>query len=164
MNFIDKEHEEFINYESNNGEYLIKEKIIDRSDNNIVGLYIRTNEKKDISVNEAVLNQIKELEDYCKSKNINNKVYYIDVGKSSLDKNRKALQQMISDIKENKINMVLVTDLAKFSRKPLEVETLLLEDYMKVINIISLDQSIEDLLKNRENLINTILKEQEVEL
>ena len=80
-------------------ENYVEEKIENTEDKKVVALYIRTNLTNSNEVNLDIYSQRDKLEEFCKKNNIKNRIYYIDVRKSGLDKNRKAMNQMISDKK-----------------------------------------------------------------
>ena len=123
-------------------EYFVKEKIENNMQNKCVGLYMRTNATDDVAIEYSIHKKTKMLEQYCKENNIMNWIQYVDISKSGLSKNRKALQQMIKDIKAEKVNKIVITDASKLFRNPIEIGNLLLEDYMQNIEIISLDDSL----------------------
>lgn len=132
----------------------IEEKIENIEDREVVALYIRTNLVNGDEVNTDIYSQRDKLEEFCKKNNIRNRILYIDIRKSGLDKRRKAMNQMISDIKAKKVNGVIVTDISKLYRNPSEFVNLLLQDYMKNIEVTSLDNSVEDF----KNILKTIKK------
>ena len=82
-----------------------------------VGLYCRLS-LDDGSSNESgsITTQKMMLEKYCKDNNLNIYDYYIDDGYSGLNFDRPAFQRMLSDIKNNKINMVITKDLSRLGR------------------------------------------------
>lgn len=130
----------------------IEEKIENIEDREVVALYIRTNLVNGDEVNTDIYSQRDKLEEFCKKNNIRNRILYIDIRKSGLDKNRKAMNQMISDIKSKKVNGIIVTDIAKLYRNPSEFINLLFKDFMKNVEVTSLDDSVE----NFKNLLKTI--------
>ncbi len=151
---------EYTNYEKNNKtpraavymrvgnieqlDYHIEEKINNKVENRIVGLYIRVGTDNDAGMRYSIDQQRKMLDDYCKKKHIENRIEYIDIGKSALAKDRKALQKMIEDIKNKKINTIIVNDFARLFRNFIEAKDFLKEDFMENIEIICLDNSIEE--------------------
>lgn len=136
--------------------YVVEEQIENKSQSNVVGQYIRVNAEDDDAIRYNISIQKAMLDDYCKNNNIYNIIRYIDIGKSGLTKERQALQKMISDIKANKINAILVKDLARLFRNPIEAEFFLSEDYMEKINVISLDESVENLRMIKEKFSNML--------
>ena len=97
-------------------DYYIKEEKDDEKDNNMVGLYIRTEFQNGDEVDTDIYSQESKLEKYCKENNILNRTLYIDVGKSALADERIAYKQMIEDINNGSINKVIITSLSKLSR------------------------------------------------
>lgn len=124
-------------------EYFVKEKIDDVMRNKVVGLYMRTNATDDSAIENSIYKQTEMLEQYCKENNIVNRIQYVDISKSGLSKDRKALHQMVKDIKNNKINAIIITDATKLFRDPMEIGSFLLKKYMENIQVISLDNSLE---------------------
>lgn len=125
----------------------VDEKIENTEDKKVVALYIRTNLTNGNEINSDIYSQRDKLEEFCKKNNIKNRIHYIDVRKSGLDKNRKAMNQMISDIKSKKVNGVVVADISKLYRNPLEFADLLMQDFMQDVEVTSLDDSVEDFKK-----------------
>lgn len=151
---------EYTNYEKNNNipqmaiyarvgnieqlDYYIEEKINNKLQNKVAGLYIRVGCGNDTGMRYSIDQQRKILDDYCKENHIENRIEYIDIGKSALAKDRKALQKMIEDIKNKKINTIIVKDFARLFRNFIEAKEFLTEDFMENIEIICLDNPTED--------------------
>lgn len=57
------------------------------------------------------------------------------------------MNQMINDLKSKKVNGVIVADISKLYRNPLEFANLLMQDFMQDVEVISLDDSVEDFKK-----------------
>ncbi len=80
----------------------------------IIALYCRVS--TDIQrEKESISTQVSRLTEYAKEHHLNYKIYK-DNGYSAKDVNRPALKQLIQDIKEDKINSVVVTALDRISR------------------------------------------------
>lgn len=124
-----------------------EERIENVEDKKVVALYMRTNLTNGDDVNSDIYSQRNKLEEFCKKNNIKNRIHYIDVRKSGLDTNRKAMNQMINDLKSKKVNGVIVADISKLYRNPLEFANLLMQDFMQDVEVISLDDSVEDFKK-----------------
>ena len=95
-------------------------------DNNVwrVGAYLRlsVDDGDDKIESNSITNQRKLINQYCKSKDdlaILN--YYEDDGFTGTDFNRPGFKELLSDIKENNINCVIVKDLSRFGRNYIEV-------------------------------------------
>lgn len=76
------------------------------------GIYIRIAEEGDI-FNEIIR--------YCEENNIKNKIIYMDVGYSGVSSNRKALQVLNDDIRENRLKEIVVIKPEAISRKIIEL-------------------------------------------
>ena len=84
-------------------EYYIDAKINNKLQSKIVGLYIRVGTDNDSGIRYSIEQQRSMLDSYCKEIILKIEYRVHDIGKSSLDKTRKALLQMIQDI-NNKHN------------------------------------------------------------
>ena len=85
-----------------------------------VGVYIRLS-KEDLfkgknTESESVKNQRKLIHRYLKEHNLNLVKEYIDDGYSGTNFNRPAFNQLLSDIKNNVINMIITKDLSRLGR------------------------------------------------
>lgn len=107
-------------------DYDVITNIENKNEPNVVGLYIHSECKDSKGLQYNIYSQKKQLEEYCEKNGIENKVIYIDIGKSALSKDRPALNKMKEDIKNGKINNVLITTASKLFRN--------MEDMMKFIN------------------------------
>lgn len=88
-----------------------------------VGCYIRVSTENQIE-NYSIDEQIERLSSYCKAKDWNIQKFYTDAGYSGGNINRPALNQMLDDINNQKINMVVVYKLDRLSRS--QKDTLML--------------------------------------
>lgn len=120
-------------------DYYIDKKIENKEDNNIVALYMRTNLINANEVNSDIYSQRDKLENYCKKHNIVNRIYYIDVRKSGMTDDRKALNELIEDLKIGKVKKIIVTDISKLYRDTIKLMPLFSNDYMKNVDIVSLN-------------------------
>lgn len=86
----------------------------------LVGIYIRLSQedkdKKYESDSESVINQRELLTSYVKNNNFNLVGEYVDDGYSGTDFERPGFQKLIEDIKNKKINCVIVKDLSRLGR------------------------------------------------
>jgi site-specific DNA recombinase len=78
-----------------------------------VALYVRTSTDKQEKGLEA---QIRVLEEYCKSKGILNYQVYQDFGISGSKSSRPQLDQMMKDVRDEKISTVIVYSFSRFAR------------------------------------------------
>ncbi len=92
-----------------------------------VGAYIRVSTEEQASAIEGSLqNQQYRLKSYIDAKNMQEKSwgkiidFYIDDGYSAKDTNRPAYQRMMLDLKNKKIDLILVPDLSRLSRNLLD--------------------------------------------
>lgn len=76
---------------------------------------------------QSILNQIniaqKYIRDYndCHEDEIYVSDYYIDIGKTGANFERKEFQRMMDDVRDKKINCIIIKDLSRFGRNYLEV-------------------------------------------
>ena len=124
-----------------------------KSAEHIVALYIRVANGTYDEVKSSISKQKKELIDYCKLNDIDNIEVYIDEYASGLDNDRASLKKMVNDIKDGKINEIVITNLTRLFRKPLDLYELLSEDFMRNVKVTSLDGSIEKLTRKCNNNI-----------
>ena len=91
-----------------------------------VGIYIRLSQedkdKKYESDSESVINQKELLRSYVKNNNFNLCGEYVDDGYSGTNFDRPGFQKMLEDIKQKKINCVVVKDLSRFGREHIDVD------------------------------------------
>ncbi|MBR1385492.1 MAG: recombinase family protein [Bacilli bacterium] len=119
------------------------------------GLYIRLSKEDEIKNNtdsESVSNQKELLVKYSKDNNYNVYDIYIDDGYTGTNFNRPGFNKMIEDIKNNKINMVIVKDLSRLGRDYIEtgkyIEKWFPENNVRFISILD---NIDTLLDNSNN-------------
>ena len=101
--------------------------------------YIRTYETND----EKAIIQKTYIDNYANFKNIKINHYYIDRGYSGNQSNRPELNNLLSDIKNNKINSVIITGVEKITRNITDL------DY---ITDISLKNNVSILTINDDNI------------
>lgn len=83
------------------------------------GLYVRVSTEEQARSKEgSITSQIQRLEEYLRAKNHVTPQYtlYKEEGKSAKDTNRLEYQKLLQDIKERKIDIVMCTELSRFSR------------------------------------------------
>lgn len=82
-----------------------------------VAAYVRLSSEDDNDKSNSIMNQFEIIDNYVQNTNDMELVdYYIDNGYSGTDFNRKGFARMMSDIKDNKINTIIVKDLSRFGR------------------------------------------------
>lgn len=97
---------------------MVEEKISNTQFN--VGIYIRLSQedddKKYESDSESVINQRTLLKNYVKENNFNFIDEYVDDGFTGTDFDRPGFKRLIEDIKNKRINCIIVKDLSRFGR------------------------------------------------
>ncbi|WP_227847313.1 recombinase family protein [Clostridioides sp. ZZV15-6598] len=81
-----------------------------------VALYIRVSTEEQALHGDSIRTQTEALEQYAKDNAFIIIDKYIDEGYSATNLNRPSLQRLLADIKENKIDLILLTKLDRFSR------------------------------------------------
>ncbi len=120
------------------------------------GIYIRLSqedkEKKYESDSESVINQKELLRDYVKNNNFNLVGEYVDDGFSGTDFERPGFQRLLDDIKNNKINCVVVKDLSRLGRDHVMTgyytETFFPENNIRFISILEAYDSFKNQASN----------------
>ena len=123
-----------------------------------VGIYIRLSQedkdkdKKYESDSESVINQRELLTNYVKNNNFNLIGEYVDDGYSGTDFERPGFQKLIEDIKEKKINCVIVKDLSRLGRDHIKtgyyMETYFPEKNVRFISILESYDSFKNQASN----------------
>ncbi len=123
-----------------------------------VGIYIRLSQedrdkdKKYESDSESVANQKELLRDYVKNHNFNLVNEYVDDGFSGTDFDRPGFQKMMEDIKNKKINCVVVKDLSRLGRDHVMtgyyIETFFPENQIRFISILESYDSFKNQASN----------------
>ena len=127
-----------------------------------VGIYIRLSQedrdKKYESDSESVINQKELLRGYVKNNNFNLIKEYVDDGFSGTDFDRPAFKEMLEDIKNKKINCVIVKDLSRFGRDHVMTgyytETFFPENN---IRFISISESVDTFKEQASNDSSTFI-------
>lgn len=143
-------------------DYLIKEEINDPNVQDIVGLYIRSGNMSDMELREDIQKQEQQLDAFCKENKIKNKIKYIDIKKSSNSDERPAFNKMKEDLKNGKINEIVVTSASKLYRNAIKSKEFY--DYCKSKNVgvfpIDMDDYIDNFVYDWQDIQN---KTQEIE-
>ena len=87
-----------------------------------VGIYVRLSQE-DMRTGESlsVENQKMILTKYVKEQGWNTYNIYVDDGYTGADFNRPAVQQLLEDAKNGKINLIIVKDLSRFGRNYIQI-------------------------------------------
>ena len=120
------------------------------------GIYIRLSQedkdKKYESDSESVTNQKEILRDYCLKNSFNLIDEYVDDGFSGTNFDRPGFIRMIEDIKNKKINMVIVKDLSRLGRDHVMtgyyIETFFPENRVRFISIVENYDSMKNQASN----------------
>jgi len=121
-----------------------------------VGIYIRLSQedkdKKYESDSESIINQKELLRSYIKNNNLNLCGEYVDDGYSGTNFDRPGFQKMLEDIKEKKINCVVVKDLSRLGRDHVMtgyyIETFFPENNIRFISILESYDSFKNQASN----------------
>ena len=121
-----------------------------------VGIYIRLSQedkdKKYESDSESVINQKELLRSYVKNNKFNLCGEYVDDGYSGTNFDRPGFQKMLEDIKQKKINCVVVKDLSRFGRDHVMtgyyIETFFPENNIRFISILESYDSFKNQASN----------------
>ncbi len=90
-----------------------------------VALYIRVSTERQVNEGDSLEEQENELKKYCDFRKFAINNIYVERGKSGGNTNRPEYQKLIKDIKQKKINAVVVKKLDRLSRSLLDFETLM---------------------------------------
>ncbi len=120
------------------------------------GIYIRLSQedknKKYESDSESVVNQKQLLRNYCKKNNFNIYDEYVDDGYSGTNFDRPGFTKMIGDIKDKKINLVIVKDLSRLGRDHVltgyYIEKYFPENRVRFISVVENYDSIKNQASN----------------
>ena len=123
-----------------------------------VGIYIRLSQedrdkdKKYESDSESVANQKELLRDYAKCQHFNLVDEYVDDGFSGTNFDRPGFQRLLEDIKNRKINCVIVKDLSRLGRDHVMtgyyIETFFPENNIRFISILEAYDSFKQQASN----------------
>ncbi len=90
-----------------------------------VALYIRVSTERQANEGDSLEDQENDLKKYCDFRNFAINNIYVERGKSGGNTNRPEYQKLIKDIKQKKINAVVVKKLDRLSRSLLDFENLM---------------------------------------
>lgn len=127
-----------------------------------IGVYLRTAQK-----NEEAIERQRELNiSYCKFRNYPNVIkVYEDNGYSGTTENRPAYKRMIRDIRNGKINVIVVSNISRLTRQPIfffhKIIDFVLKKKLIVISVAESSLSDEQLFYIRFRMF-LIEKQQEL--
>lgn len=116
---------------------------------NITALYIRVSTDFQAEKGYSIEAQQDKLKTYCELNGLNNYEFYIDAGFSGSNLDRPSMQKLLSDIKSNKIQTVIVLKLDRLSRRTKDT-LYLIEDVFNTndIRFISLTENLDTYSSN----------------
>ena len=120
------------------------------------GIYIRLSQedkdKRYESDSESVTNQKEVLRNYCKNNGFNLVKEYVDDGYSGTTFDRPGFQEMLEDIKNKKIDLIIVKDLSRLGRDHVMtgyyIETYFPENKVRFISIVESYDSMKNQASN----------------
>lgn len=118
-----------------------------------VGMYIRlSREDGDKQESESIGNQRKILQRYVKENDLNFIKEYVDDGISGTTFDRPGFNEMLQDIKNQKINMVITKDLSRLGRDYIKTG-FYIEDYFPKNNVryIAITDGIDTYIESTNN-------------
>ena len=131
-----------------------------------VAAYARLSSEDDNDKSNSIKNQIEIVDKYLENKNDMELIdYYIDNGCSGTDFNRKGFARMMSDIKDKKVNTIIVKDLSRFGRNHIEVDNYLGNIFpMLKVRFISINDNVDikkdtEVIENLEIPIKNLMNE-----
>lgn len=124
-----------------------------------VAVYLRLSKEDNENMeSNSIVNQRELIEQYIRNKKDLQLVdYYIDDGYSGTNFNRPGFRRLLQDMKNKKINCIIVKDLSRFARSHIEAD-MYFENIFPALNIrfISVIENI-DSFENPESLDNLIV-------
>ena len=124
-----------------------------------VAAYLRLSKEDNENMeSNSIINQRELIEQYIKDKNDLQLVdYYIDDGYSGTNFNRPGFRRLLQDMKNKKINCIIVKDLSRFARSHIEAD-MYFENIFPALNIrcISVIENI-DSFENPDSMDNLIV-------
>lgn len=93
----------------------------------MIALYIRVSTLEQVKEGYSIAAQKERLTAYCKAQGWTDYKFYVDEGVSAKDTNRPELQKLFKDMKDGKINMILVYRLDRFTRRVIDLHRMLEE-------------------------------------
>lgn len=110
----------------------------------ITALYIRVSTDRQSEEGYSIEAQQKKLEKWCELKDVKNYKLYIDGGWSGSNINRPQIQELIDDIKSNKVETVVVYKLDRLSRSQKDTVSMLEDIFIpNKVNFISLNENFD---------------------
>ena len=95
-----------------------------KNKDNVCAIYARYSSLDALTsdgVSRSIANQVRVLTEYAKARGFEIYKVYQDYNESGKDFNRKEIQELLNDAKDNKFGIVLIKDLSRFGRNYIEV-------------------------------------------
>ena len=109
----------------------------------VVDLYIRVSTDRQAKEGDSLEEQEAELRKFCEYRNFQIRNTYIERGKSGGSTNRPEYQKLITDIKTDKVQAVVVKKLDRLSRSLLDFEQFIILLQNHNVEFISLRESFD---------------------
>ncbi|MDD5457566.1 MAG: recombinase family protein [Candidatus Margulisbacteria bacterium] len=109
----------------------------------VVDLYIRVSTDRQANEGDSLIEQEEELRRFCEFRKFKIKNILIERGKSASNTNRPEYQKLLADIKEQRINAVVVKKLDRLSRSLLDFEQFSKLTQEKDVDFISLKENFD---------------------
>ena len=125
---------------------------------NVAGYLILSKEDNENMESNSIVNQRELIEQYINGKEDLELIeYYIDYGYSGTNFNRPGFEKLLQDMKNKKINCIIVKDLSRFARNHIEAD-MYFENIFPALNIrfISVIENI-DSFENPDSIDNLIV-------
>jgi len=113
------------------------------SDKIKVAVYCRVASTAESAVEFAIKSQEETLINYAMERMLGVNEVYSDIGISGLTFDRLSFQKMMSDIRNGEINCVIVKDLTRISRNPIQLEKWLYEMREKNVRVIAMNERFD---------------------
>ncbi|APC48267.1 hypothetical protein BME96_08840 [Virgibacillus halodenitrificans] len=91
----------------------------------MIGIYIRVSTIEQVKEGYSISAQRERLTAFCKAQGWSNYKFYVDEGISGRSTNRPELEKLINDVQQDKIRMILVYKLDRFTRSVLDLHKML---------------------------------------
>jgi len=101
----------------------------------------------------AIGKQAAILRDYAKKHGYDNRALYVDNGFSGIEFDRPAFKRLEKHIADSRIEMVVVTDLSRISRKPFELFDWISKLWRNGIKFVSVKENLSNGTLEQKNIL-----------
>ena len=125
------------------------------------GLYARlSNENNGLEDDRSLQNQIKYIEEYIrKNPDLALVERYVDNGRSGMNFERVEFQRMMEDVKDGRINCIVVKDLSRFGRNHIEAGYYLEKIFPQLdVRFVSINDNFDSMVEGKKDGIMMPLK------